>query len=138
MRRYRQTVEEVIESLSRIEASWRDEHAENVIQAIRSIPEKSDYTSSDVREMLERDFGAAMTAVRLILSMSKDEFTLALKSRLGDQAERASRGLPRTEKPSFRHCWIWGLRGSCRRSSRRPFHGEIFSLKGSRRGGVAR
>ena len=83
MRRYRQTVEELVEALGGIEASWKDEHSDSVIRLIEAIPEKGAYAASDIAAMLDRDFQAAMTAIRLVLEMSKDEFEMALKAGLG-------------------------------------------------------
>jgi hypothetical protein len=83
LKRYRQTIDELLNALSAIEASWRDEHSEAVIRLIDSVPEKRNYSSGDVEAILNRDFAAGLTAIRLILDRSKDEFTAELQSELG-------------------------------------------------------
>ncbi len=83
LQRYRQTVDELIASLSPIEASWKDEHAETVTSVIASIPEKSAYSRADIVPILEPDFDAGLTAIRLLLDMSKDELGIALRETLG-------------------------------------------------------
>lgn len=67
-------MEEVLSVLSPIESSWKDEHSEAVIKMLESIPAKRSYTSEDISKLLDRDFKTAITVVRLILDMSKDEF----------------------------------------------------------------
>ena len=79
MQRYRQNVDELIATLSPIEASWKDEHAETVTSVIASIPEKSAYCRADIVPILEHDFDAGLTAIRLILDMSKDELGIAVR-----------------------------------------------------------
>ena len=48
MKRYRQSVDQIIDSLSIIEASWRDNHALAVIDILNSIPDKEEYDSFDI------------------------------------------------------------------------------------------
>jgi hypothetical protein len=88
LKRYRQTIDELLNALSAIEASWRDEHSEAVIRLIDSVPEKRNYSSGDVEAILNRDFAAGLTAIRLILDRSKDEFTAELQSELGPGGNR--------------------------------------------------
>jgi hypothetical protein len=83
MRRYVQSLPEILASLSRIDASWRDAHAEAVIQAVSALPQKAQYTADDIRTLLERDFIAALTVAQLALDVSKDEFRDILATALG-------------------------------------------------------
>jgi hypothetical protein len=83
MKRYRQTFEEISASLIPIEASWLDEHAEEVISLLKNLPIKSSYTDDDVAALLAGDFETATTAIRLFLDLSKDEFTHQLREILG-------------------------------------------------------
>lgn len=85
MKRYRQTLEEILASLSNIESSWRDAHADTVIAMLESVPLKTAYDVEDVHRLLDRDFEAATTVIRLFLDMSKDEFIVALRSQMGDK-----------------------------------------------------
>lgn len=79
MERRRQTFEEIISNLSRIESAWKDDHAQSVMDLLDGIEEKDSYTTNDLREILDRDSEAGMTLVRLFLDLSKDELTGALR-----------------------------------------------------------
>ena len=80
MRLRRQTLEEILEKLSPVETDWMDEHAERVIAVLEAFPKKDRYELADVAEhLLDRDFEAGTTAVRLFLALSKDEFVVALR-----------------------------------------------------------
>ena len=94
MKRYRQTLDELLEQLSPVETSWRDAHADRVIERLRQIPRKPNYNRSDLLQLLETEythedikpkeyFEAGLTAVQLFLDLSKDELTTELRERLG-------------------------------------------------------
>jgi hypothetical protein len=83
VKRYRQTVDELLGALSAIHASWHDEHSAAVLGLLEAIPQRPSYTAADVADILEADFQAGLTTVRLILDLSKDEFTAALQTALG-------------------------------------------------------
>lgn len=94
MKRYRQTLDELLAQLSPVDASWRDAHAEAVIRRLRQIPRKPSYTRVDLQPLLDtgntlkgvspkEHFEAGLTAIRLFLDLSKDEFTAQLRERLG-------------------------------------------------------
>ena len=83
MKRYRQTFEDIEGSLIPIEASWLDAHAEEVIRLLKNIPRKKIFTTDDVRALLTGKFDAATTAIRLLLDLSKDDFTQAMHKALG-------------------------------------------------------
>lgn len=83
MKRYRQTFEEIESSLIPIEASWLDEHAEEVIILLRNLPHKKEYAAADVAALLEGDFNTALTTIRLFLDVSKDDFTHQMREALG-------------------------------------------------------
>lgn len=75
MKRYKQTYEEIADSLQVLEVDWMaDPHAEAVISLLKSLPTNVPLTEADVVRMLERDFRAASTALRLFLGMAKDEY----------------------------------------------------------------
>lgn len=82
MRRERQRLDDLLAAVAPLETTWRDEHSDAVIALIESIPEKAHYDAADLRGLLERDFRASMTAIQLMLELSKDEFTVALRSTL--------------------------------------------------------
>ncbi len=79
MERRRQTFEEIISSLSRIESAWKDEHAQSVMDLLDGIEEKTSYTTDDLRQLLNRDHEAGMTLIRLFLDLSKDELVGSLR-----------------------------------------------------------
>ncbi|MCB9866282.1 MAG: hypothetical protein H6816_06560 [Phycisphaerales bacterium] len=83
MKRQRQTVEGLLATLSAIDASWLDDHARLVAQALGHLADRAPDGPSGLRALLEQDFQAGWTVVRLVLDMSKDEFTLALRNILG-------------------------------------------------------
>lgn len=83
MRRQRQTADEILAALTAVETSWRDVHSDTVIGIIQSIPDRDTYGAAEVEALLAPDFTAGLTAVRLLLDMSKDEFEPALREMLG-------------------------------------------------------
>ncbi len=78
MERHRQTFDEVISKLSSIQSEWKDDLATSVLELLDGIQEKSSYTVGDLREILEKDFEAGMTLIRLFLDLSKDELVGSL------------------------------------------------------------
>lgn len=83
MRRHRQTADEILSALTAVETSWRDAHSDAVINVIQSIPDRETYGPAEVEALLAGDFTAGLTAARLLLDMSKDEFEPALRAALG-------------------------------------------------------
>lgn len=94
MKRYRQTLDELLKQLSPVHTSWLDAHAEAVIWRLKQLPKKKTYTRADLAGIfaistLTKDtkatehFEASLTIMRLFLDMSKDEFTAALRDQLG-------------------------------------------------------
>jgi DpnII restriction endonuclease len=79
MERRRQTFEEIISSLSRIESAWKDDHAQSVMDLLDGVEEKTLYTAGDLRQLLDRDYEAGMTLIRLFLDLSKDELVGSLR-----------------------------------------------------------
>jgi len=91
LKRYRQTVDEIVSSLSAIESSWKDDHCEAVIRCVGGIPAKTKYKPPDLGRILDSDFDAGLTTCRLLVALSKDEFTLALKAALGEGGSGVTR-----------------------------------------------
>jgi len=93
MQRVRQSLDELLGCLSPVDTNWQDDHAAAVIQRIERIPTKEGYARDDVQGILENPklkgkattqyFNEGLTAIRLFLDMSKDEFTAALRDELG-------------------------------------------------------
>lgn len=94
MKRYRQTLDELLDQLMPVDTSWLDAHAEAVIRRLKQLPKKKTYARTDLAALFELNtlpqgtkakehFEASLTMVRLFLDMSKDEFTAALRDQLG-------------------------------------------------------
>jgi DpnII restriction endonuclease len=94
VKRSRQTLDDILEQLSPVNTSWRDAHADAVIQRLQQIPQKASYTRSDLQQLLDTTdvpegikpkdyFEAGVTAIRLFLDLSKDELTASLRERFG-------------------------------------------------------
>ena len=93
MIRYRQTFAEIESSLSRIESSWMDAHAGQVITMLAEIPVKKTYGAKDVADLLDRDFKVASTTIRLFMDQPKDEWGPNLKAALGDKSLNLGSGI---------------------------------------------
>jgi len=76
-------VQEIVDMLSPVEASWLDDHASECIKMLRKIPKKTTYTIKDVEALLSKDFNVGKTIVQLFLDCSKDEMTHRMKELLG-------------------------------------------------------
>jgi hypothetical protein len=94
VQRYRQTLEGILAVVSAIGTSWMDEHSAAVIAAITALPEKPVYTRDDIASMFEPDLDAGLTAIRLFLGFSKDEFVIMLRDAMGE----AGAGITRFRK----------------------------------------
>ena len=66
-----------------------------MLRRLSEVPEKEEYTRSDVQALLESqapeanfsasvEFNSGLTAVRLFLDLSRDEFEAALRAVLGE------------------------------------------------------
>ena len=94
MKRYRQTVDELLVLLAPVDTSWLDAHASAVISRLKRLPPKKLYARPDLATLFDLDtrpkganakehFEVSLTIARLFLDMSKDEFKAALRERLG-------------------------------------------------------
>lgn len=81
MIRTRQNFDDIIEALMPVEASWLDQHAEEVITALKDIPAEAKINEIMVQEIFDKDFNVGFTVARLFLDLSKDEFTIRLKEK---------------------------------------------------------
>jgi hypothetical protein len=93
MKRVRQTFEEIESSLSRVESTWIDAHAGEVISMLKALPVKKKYNANDIRAILDRDFKVGSTVLRLFADQSKDEFVPNLKEALGENGIRFGSGV---------------------------------------------
>ncbi|MCH8475239.1 MAG: hypothetical protein LAT55_08425 [Opitutales bacterium] len=93
MKRIRQTFENVENSLSRVESTWMDAHAGEVISMLKTIPVKKKYGADDIKAILDRDFKVGFTVIRLFVDQSKDEFVPNLKEALGKDGNQFGSGI---------------------------------------------
>ena len=88
MRIVRQNLDQIIDSLSALEASWMDETAEAIMERIRAVSMKPDYNRSDIKALIDASNGKAFEVSRfcigLFLGFSKDKLESELKDRLGE------------------------------------------------------
>ncbi len=85
MKRYKQTYEEIAQSLQVLEVDWMSApHADAVISLLKSLPCEKPLVEEDLIRMLETDFRAASTVLRLFLGMAKDEYDRDIPALFGD------------------------------------------------------
>lgn len=77
-----QTLDEILVSLTELEAAWQDATSSRVIDLLRSFPSKTSYDAEDLRRLLGADFEDGKLVVRLFLGLSKDELETALQAQL--------------------------------------------------------
>jgi len=98
MKRIRQKFEEIDSTLSRIESSWMDGHAAEVISMLTELPVKPNYRSPDVISLLNRDFKVGFTVIRLFMDQSKDEFGPNMRKALGSENSKLGFEVKRFKK----------------------------------------
>jgi len=94
MRRYRQTIDELLSSLTPLESTWRDAHASRVIELLEKISAKGPCGKKTLRTLFlgnvkpdkitKAHFDACITVSRLFLDLSKDEFTHLFRQQAGE------------------------------------------------------
>jgi DpnII restriction endonuclease len=83
MERRRQTFDDILSNLTRIESEWKDDLAKSVMELLDGIEEKPSYTNRDLQSLLSENFDAGLTLIRLFLDLSKDELVGSLREFLG-------------------------------------------------------
>ncbi len=82
-----QQLDEIMNSLSSLEADWMDDIAEAIVARLQIIPVKPQYRGDDIDALMSvenrSDFHAAKLCAGLFLGLSKDKFESELKERLG-------------------------------------------------------
>lgn len=88
MKPVQQRFDEIIGSLSPLEADWMDDMAEAIMARIRAVPIKPEYDRDDIAALIEADDGKGFQVSRfcvgLFLGYSKDKLEGELKERLGN------------------------------------------------------
>lgn len=91
MKRTRQSLEELLASLSIIETTWKDALSQRAIEAFEHIGSRKSLTSADIASLLEHDFDAGILVARLFLDLSKDEFQEKMKRAFGTGSQGKKR-----------------------------------------------
>jgi hypothetical protein len=77
-----QTLDEILASLTELEAAWEDATSTRVIERLRHFEKKQVYSAEDLKTLLSENVGDAKLIVRLFLGLSKDAFETALLQHL--------------------------------------------------------
>lgn len=134
MKRHRQQLAEIVARLTPVDANWLDEHAEKCIALLHVFPEKKKIGEDEIEWLLEKDFQAATTILRLFLDCSKDEMTMRMKEALG----HGGIGIKRyqQDKEAYLHALVeMGLLKKIHLAVHTPLHWSdilIERLKGGR------
>lgn len=87
MRLIQQQFDDIIGSLSPLEADWMDDMAEAIMDRIRAVPVKPEYDRDDIAALIDASdgngFQVSRFCVGLFLGYSKDKLEGELKERLG-------------------------------------------------------
>lgn len=87
MRIIHQELDQLTSSLSTLKADWMDDMAEAIMDRIRSVPIKAEYTRDDIAELFDaktgREFQISLFCAGLFLGFSKDKLQVELNDRLG-------------------------------------------------------
>jgi hypothetical protein len=84
VRRVKQSLRDILDSLQPLKVDWRDDVATRVIDRLQAFPVKKLYSGKDLRDIIEGGpFEDGMLMIRLFLGMSKDTFTAAMLDALG-------------------------------------------------------
>jgi hypothetical protein len=83
MIRIRQTLEELLQQISSLPASWEDQHSRDVITLLEGLPNETAGLRAALTAMVSSQQEAAATAIRLALDLSKDDFKASAREALG-------------------------------------------------------
>ena len=87
MRVIQQDFDQIIDSLSPLEADWMDDTAEAIMNRIAGVPIKPEYGRDDIAALTEAEGGDAFQVskfcIGLFLGFSKDKLEIELTDRLG-------------------------------------------------------
>jgi hypothetical protein len=89
MKRYNQTMNEIVENLSRIETIWKDPFSLDVLAAIKALPFANGYDRQVFKMLLNHNYSVGICVIQIVLGLSKDELTsLYRESTLGTSFSR--------------------------------------------------
>ncbi|MFP4152468.1 MAG: DpnII family type II restriction endonuclease [Alkalispirochaeta sp.] len=90
MKKVIQEPEELLGSLSILETDWKDEFTRRVLLVLENIGDDPTIDHQRLIDLLEQDFEAATTIIRLFLEMSKDEYIGVLRGLFKDSGDGSS------------------------------------------------
>lgn len=94
-----QNLEDILAALRPLKVEWQDDTARRVIARLEKLPRRKIHAAADIQRILDAHFDDGLLISRLVLALSKDEFTEALKSALGGAGSGITRY--RANKPEF-------------------------------------
>lgn len=87
MRVIQQDFDQIIDSLSPLEADWMDDTAEEIMDRFSAVPMKREYDRADIADLIDAENGTAFQVskfcIGLFLGFSKDKLEVELTDRLG-------------------------------------------------------
>jgi DpnII restriction endonuclease len=88
MRIVTQTLDQILNTLQKLDVDWKDDVAVRVIGKLAGLPRKKSYSATDIATLLDptsKDtFEEGLLVCRLFLGLSDDTFDQELKDALGD------------------------------------------------------
>jgi hypothetical protein len=78
-----QDLDEIIASLTEMDAEWLDETASKIIATLSELADQKAFDRETLRGLIEKDFDGALTIFRLFLDLSKDRLETVLPAALG-------------------------------------------------------
>lgn len=75
-----QKLDDILDSLQRLDVDWKDDVAVNVIEKLGSMRVRSVYTVNDVAALLDSNFDEGILICRLFMGLSKDQFAALLRA----------------------------------------------------------
>lgn len=93
MERHTQNIEELKEQLSTLDSEWKDEFADAVIQQLQEIDQRKVVDIALLTKLLNDNYDAAITVIRLFLEKSKDEFRTILRQTVFEDRDKVGKSL---------------------------------------------
>jgi hypothetical protein len=78
-----QDLDEIVASLTEMDAEWLDETASRIIATLSELADQKAFDRETLRGLIEKDFDSALTIFRLFLDLSKDRLETVLPAALG-------------------------------------------------------
>jgi len=80
MQRHNQTKNELVSKLGVVVTDWKDDFSDMFVTYLENFRASDQVTVDDLKDLLEKNFDGGITLFRLVLELSKDEFTEILKA----------------------------------------------------------